>query len=288
MNEFGVLTTKQEIRNYVSYQYHFPKEECVFVGRLDNRNWFNKGSVYALECNFTTADGKKLALLAFRHKLPNEIYAPKDCDIDFAHDVEDDSIWKCTLVNTKFGNLYWKSAELVSQYDEDDSILNYTKIETYTEEQIKAALADRELRKQQKAELEKQREARRHERQYKKDLKANNWLGRRLRLVKAFRENILKPKQIKEYASKEICFVMTSDRSMMCCPKGIMFKTHDIKGKAKAIRFPESCAECEIKVCQGAYQKQLQLSYDAVTSSSMKYYTDRHDDKDEDDEEDNE
>ena len=143
MNEFGVLTTKQEIRNYVSYQYHFPKEECVFVGRLENRNWFNKGSVYALECNFTTADGKKLALLAFRHKLPNEIYAPKDCDIDFAHDVEDDSIWKCTLVNTKFGNLYWKSAELVSQFDEDDSILNYTKIETYTEEQIKAALADR-------------------------------------------------------------------------------------------------------------------------------------------------
>ena len=67
-----------------------------------------------------------------------------------------------------------------------------------------------------------------------------------------------------------------------------IFRTILKTGKAKAIRFPESCAECEIKVCQGAYQKQLQLSYDAVTSSSMKYYADRHDDKDEDDEEDNE
>lgn len=285
MNESGVLTTKQEVKEYVGFEYLFPKEECVFVGRLDSRNWFNKGSVYALECNFTTADGKKLALLAFRHKLPNEIYAPKDCDIDFAHDVEDDSIWKCTLVNTKFGNLFWKSAELVSQYDENDDVLSYTKIETYTEEQIKDAIENRELRKQQKAEKERQREERRREREYRKALKEDSWHGRTLRLAKAFNENTLKPKQMKEYAEKEICFVMSCDQTKMCCPKGIMFKTHDVKGKAKKIYFPESCEDCEIKACQGYFQKSLQMPYDTITSESRKFYVDRYNDNDEEDNE---
>jgi len=249
----------------------------VFVGRLDYRNWFNKGNVYGLVCNFTTANGKKIALLAFRHKYPNEIYAPKDCDIDFAHDVEDDSIWKITLVNTKYGNLYWKQAELVSQYDEDDTILSYEKIETYTQEQIQEAIAERERKKQEKAEKERHKAERRRERQYQKELKANNHWGRRLRLVKAFREKTLKDKQIKEYATYEICFVISYDRKKMCCPKGIFFNTRKAKN-ARYIRFPESCQNCEIKECQGTYQTQIQIGDKWITTDEKR--TDYSEDED--------
>lgn len=277
MNESGVLTTKQEVKEYVGFEYAFPKEECVFVGRLDYRNWFNKGNVYGLVCNFTTANGKKIALLAFRHKYPNEIYAPKDCDIDFAHDVEDDSIWKITLVNTKYGNLYWKQAELVSQYDEDDTILSYEKIETYTQEQIQEAIAERERKKQEKAEKERHKAERRRERQYQKELKANNHWGRRLRLVKAFREKTLKDKQIKEYVTYEICFVISYDRKKMCCPKGIFFNTRKAKN-ARYIRFPESCQNCEIKECQGTYQTQIQIGDKWITTDEKR--TDYSEDED--------
>lgn len=266
MNKSGVLTTRAERREYAGFNYSSPQEECTFVGRLDFRNWYNNNNVYALVCNFTSAEGRKFSLFAFRHKLPNEIYAPRSCEIDFAHDVEDGSIWRCTSVYTRYGQLYWKSAELVSGPTDDDSLLRYSAIHTITMEQIEENIAKRDQRKAQKAEEDARKEERRHEREYRRALKQDNWYGRRLRLVKAFRENTLTPRHMKKYATENVCFVMSCDRQTMCCPKGIFFNTHDVKGKSRMITFPASCQDCEIEECQGTYQKKLQLANDKITT----------------------
>ena len=116
MNRSGVLTTKEEREEFVGQNYHTPQEECVVIARLDSRNWYNRGSVYALVCNFTTDKGQKLALFAFRRRLPNpEIYAPQKGDIDFAHDVQEGSWWKCTIKATKSKRFKWYSAKLIEQ-----------------------------------------------------------------------------------------------------------------------------------------------------------------------------
>ena len=112
MNQSGVLTTKEERDVFLGQDYKSPQKACEVIARLDYRNWYNRGNVYALVCNFTTEDGQKLALFAFRRRLPNpEIYAPQTGDIDFAHDVTENTWWKCTIKATKSGKLKWYSAE---------------------------------------------------------------------------------------------------------------------------------------------------------------------------------
>ena len=279
MNKSGVLTTEFEKAAYVGFDYTVPEEECIFVGRLVNRVWYNNKNVYGLVCNFITEDGRKIALFAFRHKLPNEIYSPRNCDIDFAHDVKDGTIWRCTHASTKYGKLFWKSAELISEFG-DDSSFCYEKIQTYTQEQITDAIAKREQRKQEKINRDLRKEEKRRERQYQKDLKSDTWLGRRLRLVKNFREDKLTQKQMKEYATGEICFVISTDRKIICCPKGHFFNTYDEKGKSKKIKFPESCQDCDISCCQGKTQKTLHISNNKYTTEEMRdHYSDEEDEE---------
>jgi hypothetical protein len=112
MNQSGVLTTKEERDVFIGKDYKTPNGACEVIARLDYRNWYNRKSVYALVCNFTTESGEKLALFAFRRRLPNpEIYAPQKGDIDFAHDVKEGTWWRCVIKATKSGRYKWYSAE---------------------------------------------------------------------------------------------------------------------------------------------------------------------------------
>ena len=70
MNQSGVLTTKEERNVFIGKDYKTPHEACEVIARLDYRNWYNRKSVYALVCNFTTESGEKLALFAFRRRRP--------------------------------------------------------------------------------------------------------------------------------------------------------------------------------------------------------------------------
>ena len=76
MNRSGVLTTKEEREEFVGQNYHTPQEECVVIARLDS---------------------------------------PQKGDIDFAHDVQEGSWWKCTIKATKSKRFKWYSAELIEQ-----------------------------------------------------------------------------------------------------------------------------------------------------------------------------
>ena len=157
MNKDGVLTCKDEVRRLVGFEYSFPKEECEFIGRLDYRDWYNHGNVYGLVCNFTTADDRKIAIIAFRHHLPNEIYAPRMSEIDFAHDVQDGTLWKCTLCLTRYGNLYWKDAVPVDGSSEDVE-LSYTKIQTLTPGRLSKISRNARKRRRRRLYLKKKEE----------------------------------------------------------------------------------------------------------------------------------
>ena len=112
MNQSGVLTTKEERDVFIGKDYKTPNEACEVIARLDYRNWYNRKSVYALVCNFTTESGEKLALFAFRRRLPKpELFAPQKGHIDFAHDVKEGTWWRCVIKATKSGRYKWYSAE---------------------------------------------------------------------------------------------------------------------------------------------------------------------------------
>ena len=257
---------------YSEYEYIFPTEECEFIGRLEKRKKHFYNQCPSMLCFFTTAEGRKIVLSAFPSKFEDKALGAKNSEADFANDVQDYSIWRCRVVCSKYGKLYWESAELVSDIENPDTSFCYRKIQTMQAEEIEANIIEREARKAA-------RKKKREELEYRHALKENSWFGRRLRLVKSFREGTLSKKHMKEYASRCICFVMSSDRTTMCCPRGCFFKTHDVKGKAKIIYLPSTCQECEVSGCLGTYQKSLQLSYDKVTSFENYLYSKETDDE---------
>ena len=266
MNESGVLTTREEVYRLVGMDYSKPKEECIFIGRLDSRNWFNKGSVYALICNFTTADNRKFSMFAFRHKRSNEIYSPKNCEIDFAHDVIDGSIWKCTIGMSKFGKLFWKNAELLMDHNDDDSILSYTHVESFTPEQVAENISARDKRRTEIVQEEREKRERRYERERKRRMKEDTWFGRRSRFIQKYREGKVTPKDMRMQAW-EGEFVLSPDHTTIYCPK-TEFKTRRCGDAAVMIVFPESCKSCDLEGCKGTYQKQFSMQKESYTSSS--------------------
>lgn len=123
MNDFGVLTRKDEVAGLVGMEYGLPVKAETIIARLDSRSWrklHGRISWPALICNFTVSDGRKIKLLAYRQRLPKpEIYTPRytPFEIDFAHDVSNGSWWKIEIRMTKTGRSSWYSAEEVPAPD---------------------------------------------------------------------------------------------------------------------------------------------------------------------------
>lgn len=93
------------------YEYKLKEGSGTFIAVLDDLEHWHRKDMYAMICKFTTLDNEKIALFAFRRNFPRrEIYAPREGDIDFAHDVDLGTVWKLTVNES-----HWMSAELLTE-----------------------------------------------------------------------------------------------------------------------------------------------------------------------------
>lgn len=114
MNQFGVLTTPEERENHEEWTYETFKKGGDHRLKLQFRAWYPKAFSMGLICYFLDDEGKRVRLFCFRHRVNGEdIYNPKDCNIDFEK-VTDGTEWICTLAPNKKGVMEWKDARLAS------------------------------------------------------------------------------------------------------------------------------------------------------------------------------
>lgn len=107
MNEYGIITTKEEVEKFDLQDYRLLLGEGEFIGTLDHKHW---GEKVNLICYFTTSEGEKVKLIVYRDV--NEKYMLYKGNVDF-RDAELGTKWKCTYGITKNGKSKWKTAELV-------------------------------------------------------------------------------------------------------------------------------------------------------------------------------
>lgn len=108
MNE---TNNNEQSEEKTCYEYKIKKEPGTYIGVLDDMEHWHRKDNHAMICKFTTLDNEKIALFAWRHRYPRrEIYAPREGEIDFAHDVDLGTVWRLTVKNGG-----WESAELLTE-----------------------------------------------------------------------------------------------------------------------------------------------------------------------------
>lgn len=117
MNQYGVLTTAEEIAEMEPECFITPQEEGEFEFDIDFRTWYPYGQ--ALICyGYDYENRRFIKLFAWRRPVNGEmIYAPKETDVDMSK-VKDGSLWKVTLGKNKRGKVEWKTAEFIEDIDE--------------------------------------------------------------------------------------------------------------------------------------------------------------------------
>lgn len=109
MNINGVCTVYSELIERGVKEYPRLQEVGEFVVTLKFRSW---GKRKGLLCYFITDDGQKFHLYAWRIQSGEryEKYCPRDSWPNFAW-VEDETKWLIVTKKSKYGNVYWSTAE---------------------------------------------------------------------------------------------------------------------------------------------------------------------------------
>lgn len=86
-------------------RYSFPDDEGQFAATLDMKEW---GKTPCIHCYFTTADGRKIYLMAYFDKA----YHPIKSDIDFSsEEVKIGDRFLITVRKSQSGKLRWEDAK---------------------------------------------------------------------------------------------------------------------------------------------------------------------------------
>lgn len=112
MNQYGVLTTKQELEECCYSEFETLKEEGTFLLLLHFRSWTRSNGLicYFTDCTSDNySDYRFVKLYCWRH---GEIYNPKQCQIDMSR-VKDGTLWEVELKKNRKGNVEWVGAKLV-------------------------------------------------------------------------------------------------------------------------------------------------------------------------------
>jgi len=117
MNQYGILTTEEEIMVMEPECYITPKEEDEFEFDINFRTWYKYGQGLIC-CGYDCKNHRFIKLFAWRRPVNGEmIYAPKETDVDMSK-VKDGSLWKVTLGKNKRGKVEWKTAVFIEDIDE--------------------------------------------------------------------------------------------------------------------------------------------------------------------------
>jgi hypothetical protein len=109
------LSPKQaEMAGFKPWQYDYKAvPEGTWFAILDQKIWGSSKQprVFPLRCFFSTPDGKKYQLTAFRTQDTREIYAPADGHLDVGS-VPVGALLRVVVGRNSKGNIKWLSAEV--------------------------------------------------------------------------------------------------------------------------------------------------------------------------------
>ena len=113
MNDRGILTNWEEVKEQGGFDYPFPTYEFTADAKLDFRAW---GKRQYLVCYFSNLENDSTIMLnAWRRKFGDTyIYSPQNCSVDFSY-VEDGTKWRITVKQNSKGNYTWFDAKPVEE-----------------------------------------------------------------------------------------------------------------------------------------------------------------------------